>query len=137
MKESDVSNVRNGLLLCKGIEEAFDRLQLSFVKSNPLSMDLFLKIWDDSCRSNPLYPGSTILIGGFDGSRLDLSAHKPFLRALSFQAYQSYLVYKNQTMSVAPAEYGSDPECEYFKGRELLKSAVLRDIQFEVHDEDS
>jgi hypothetical protein len=58
MTESDLSDVRNGLLLAKGIELAFDRLQLSFVKSNPLSENLYLHIWDDSCRNNFIYEGS-------------------------------------------------------------------------------
>jgi hypothetical protein len=91
LEKCDVNNVRNGLFLAFGIEKAFDKLQISFIKSNPLKDELYLHIWDDACRTTPLWEGHEQTIGNFDGSPLLLGAHKPFMRCLSYHAYQAYI----------------------------------------------
>jgi len=93
LTKDDTGSTRNGLFLSKGFELAFDRLQLSFIRDpkNPLDSSLYLKIWDDSCRSHELWAGcDDATIGEYDGWKLNLNGHEPFKRALSYQAYQAY-----------------------------------------------
>jgi hypothetical protein len=56
--DGDIDNIRNTIILCKGIEEAFDRKKLSFVPSEqPFSPHRYkLHIWLDSVRTTPIYP---------------------------------------------------------------------------------
>jgi hypothetical protein len=127
-------------LLAKGIEEGFDQLRLSFVKSNHLYDRLYLKIWDPTIRNEPIYPGAKRTIGSYEGKRLMLGEdprdpykHRPFRRALSYQAYIADL----QCNVMFPAhvktkEFGSD---QYFKQRELSKRAVIQDIKDEIEEE--
>jgi hypothetical protein len=143
MKESGIRDVRNCLLLVKGIEEGFDQLRLSFIKLNPLKDRLYLKIWDPTIRNVPIYHGATRTIGSYEGKRLMLGEdsrdpykHQPFRRALSYQTYMAYLTYKHMSTGyVEPEEFGSDHETEYCKQRELLKRAVIKDIEEEIGEE--
>lgn len=137
MTEADVNSLRNGLLLAKNFEVAFNRLQLSFVKSNPLSQNLYLQIWDDSCRNEPIYDGSTRTIGDFEGEVLNLGSHRPFRRALSFQAYQAFLQSKDISKFEELSEDGSEKVTKYFEQQMLMKDSVLRDIQEELEDDRS
>jgi hypothetical protein len=95
----EVDTPRNALLLGSNIERAFDKLQLSFVPSNPFdSATLVLKIWDDSIRKTDVFPGAGRTIGEFDGKPLDfpgqpllkratISPFIPCRRALWLHAY--------------------------------------------------
>lgn len=136
MNEDDVNSVRNGLLLASGIHKAFDNLRISFVKSNPLSECLYMKIWDRTCCDLPVFPGSTKTIGEFDEGKLNLGGHDPFKRALSFQSYMAFLKHKHIPENLEPVEYGSENESTYFKERKLMKEAVIRDMRVEVEEEE-
>ena len=63
-----------------------------------------MQIWDNRCRELPIYEGSKRKIGEFDGHVLNLGRHQPFRRALSFQAYQAYLLFKEKTELGEPAQ---------------------------------
>lgn len=95
-RKIDIENIRNSILLCKGIEEAFDRKYISFVPSDkPFSRNRYkLHIWADSVRTEPIFEGSSLTIGSFDGAALDLTvgitAHNPFKRAMSYQAFRAF-----------------------------------------------
>jgi hypothetical protein len=68
----EIDTVRNGLLLAKNIELAFDQLRLSFLPQNELdSNSLILKIWDPAVRFMPIWPENELLIGKFEGRALD------------------------------------------------------------------
>ena len=126
----DVNSPRNGLFLAKNVEVAFDKLQLSFIKTMLFYDRLYLKIWDDSCRSVPIWPGHTTLtIGDLDGRELVLGPHRPFKRALSYRTYQAYLrcTYVEKVM---PEPYGPpDVQTDYRRRADLLyQSEQLRDI---------
>jgi hypothetical protein len=136
MRKEDVKDPRNFLLLSKNVELCFDALQISFIKSNPLSTELTLKIWDKTVMSKPIWKDSKILIGHFDGEKLILGQHAPFRRGLSYQAYQAFLKF-NYVDSIMPLEYGSDPNSEFSKNRRLLKDDLIRDIRTEVDSDDS
>lgn len=71
-------------------------------------MQLYVKIWDKTCRNIEVFPGAGRTIGEFDGARLNLGKHKPFRRALSYQAYISFL--KCRYIPTIE-EHGSDIEC--------------------------
>jgi hypothetical protein len=133
LTEDDVNNPRNGLLLAYGIEKCFDNLRLSFVKSNPLSTKLYMKIWDDSCRHFPLwhpnYDSENKTVGDYDGCELDLK-HSPFKRALSYQAYMSYLTWKHVGVD-EPKEYVSENNSSYFTQR-CLADNFERDMTNEL-----
>lgn len=135
MTPDDVNDVRNGLLLATGIHKAFDHLRLSFVKSNPLSQQLYLKIWDKSCRNVEVYPGANRTIGEFDGAKLKLAHHLPFKRALSYHAYIAYLKFSFVPTNSLPIEYGSENESEFYSERRLMKDAVIQNMKEELQDE--
>jgi hypothetical protein len=92
----ELESIRNTVLLCKGIKEAFDRKFLSFVPADsPFAADRYkLYIWVDGIKPKPIFPGSAINIGAYEGAPLNLtivgSTHNPFHRALSYQAYRAF-----------------------------------------------
>lgn len=130
IRVEDVDSPCNGLLLAKGIEHAFDRLQLSFVMF-PQSDALIMKIWDDECRADPIWPGHDLTIGQFDGSPLRLNGHNPFKRALSYQAYSAYLHFSFLGVE-RPIEYGSDTETEFYQQRKLMKDPLIQELRAEM-----
>jgi hypothetical protein len=94
--KADIENIRNSILLCKGIEEAFDHKLISFVPSDkPFSSNRYkLHIWVDRVKSDPIFEGASQTIGSFDGASLDLTVgtatHNPFKRAMSYQAFRAF-----------------------------------------------
>ena len=130
MGKDDVNNVRNGLFLAFGIEKAFDKLQISFIKSHPLKDELYLRIWDDKCRTTPLWEGHQQTIGDFDGRPLLLGSHNPFKRCLSYQAYQAHLnSYANED---TPLYFGAPTNSDFDKIGETLKGEFFRKFEEEV-----
>ena len=128
-----------GLFLAVGIEKAFDKLQISFVKSNPLKGDLYLRIWDETCRSTPLWPGCNVTIGDFDGCALSLGEHQPFKRCLSYQAYQAYQAYLHcsSVEKEAPTYFGTPTSSDFHKVmtlEEVLRGEVLKTFKEEHED---
>lgn len=95
MVPEDIESIRNALLLCHGIEEAFDRKQVSFVPiDNPFVDGKFkMMIWEDKFKGIPIYEGSTQTLGDFENAQLDLvvngTNHQIFRRVLSYQAYMA------------------------------------------------
>eukprot|EP01041_Mallomonas_annulata_P001972 gene1972-3838_t len=94
--DSDMDNIRNTILLCKGLEEAFAGKNISFVPSDkPFSNNKYkLHIWTDIVKTNPIYEGASADIGSFDGFPLNLEVdnskfHNPLNRALSYQAFRA------------------------------------------------
>ena len=106
MDRRDLNSTRNGLMLAKNIERAFDALRLSFVPKDPFrSSSLALKIWDPSLfeEKESVCDASNITIASCEGSPLMFegnsligeevpydSASMPFRRALSFQAQHAF-----------------------------------------------
>ena len=140
LTKADVASIRNCLFLAKGLETAFDNLQLSFIRSptNPLNSNLFLKIWDDSCRSHKLWVGLDVdTIGDFDGKELVLNGHEPFKRALSYQAYQAYVNRPAMEQHDAPIHYGSPFKCfqQNQEELELLSLEFEKNVDEEVEDD--
>jgi len=109
---ADTNNPRNVLFLSKGVEKAFDKLQISFIPVDILNPSSFkMKIWDDACRILPIWEGSTRLISDFDGSVLNMMGHNPFRRCLSYQAYQAYINQpKSADWPLDPPAYFGTPE---------------------------
>lgn len=93
---SNIEDIRNSILLCSGLKDAFDRKCISFVPSNvPFSPNRYkLHIWYDKTRLKPIYEGATETIGDFDGYPLILNVgtheHEPFNRAMSYQAFRAF-----------------------------------------------
>ena len=84
---ADSNSTRNILFLSANIEDAFDRLQLSFISKDRLHpKSLVMKIWDNSIRDMAIYDGSKFKIGEFEGCLIALNGHNPFFRCLSYQA---------------------------------------------------
>lgn len=67
----DIDDIRNTLLLCRGIAEAFNRKQLSFVPADhPFARHQYqLQIWVDCIRTEPIYEDASQTIGDYDGRR--------------------------------------------------------------------
>jgi HNH endonuclease len=95
MHQEDIDTIRNALLLCQGIEEAFDRKQVSFVPiDNPFVDGQFkMMIWEDKFKATPIYEGSTQTLGDFENAPLNLvvngKRHEIFRRVVSYQAYMA------------------------------------------------
>ena len=122
----DIENIRNTVLLCKGIEEAFDRKQISFVPcDNPFSNNKYkLCIWTDDVKLLPIYKGATKTIGSYEGHALNLSVgaamHNPFKRAMSFQAFRAFKMWgKDSGMTELPV----DSDLSVYKGTYKAKRA--------------
>ena len=105
------------------------------MKSNPLLDTLFLKIWDDSCRETPIWDGSDLKIGAFEGAPLRLDSHTIFKRCLSFQAYQAYFNSPGSNVSM-PVNYGSPGNYAHYSEREVLESQFYRDAEEIESDEE-
>jgi len=142
LTKADVGSIRNCLFLARGLEIAFDNLQLSFIRdrTKPLNSNLFLKIWDDSCRSHKLWADcGAATIGDYDGSELNLNGHEPFKRALSYQAYQAYSnCLASEEQYEEPIAYGTPVKCfQQYEGRlASLISEFTRNVEEEVDDDD-
>jgi hypothetical protein len=101
-KKGDIENIRNTILLCKGIEEAYDHKFVSFVPTDkPFSNDRYkLHIWVDSIKTEPIYEGAVETIGAFEGATLNLvvgqSRHNPFKRTLSYQAFRAFKMWSKE-----------------------------------------
>jgi hypothetical protein len=94
--EDDVSNCRNGLLMCKEIELAFDTMRLCFLVDRINTDNLVLKVLDPVLL-NPL--SSPLVISGhsllrfcdIDGNSLQHpNDNLPFRRILDYHAKRSY-----------------------------------------------
>ena len=138
-KEIDTDSVRNGLLLCKGFELAFDQLQASFILGpcQGLREGFIFKMWNDCCRNQETFPGSGHLIGSYEGQPLILNGHEPFSRVLSYQAYQAFM-HNSIAPTLEPVAFGTPtpPETDVTRLRsqlKLYKSAVAADIENEVY----
>ena len=123
----DIENIRNTVLLCKGLEEAFDKKHISFVPSdNPFSDNKYkLCIWTDDVKLLPIYKGATKTIGSYEGHALNLSVgaamHNPFKRAMSFQAFRAFKMWgKESGMTELPV----DSDLSVYKGTYKAKRAA-------------
>ena len=135
---SDLNDVKNGVFWVKAIENAWEHLQLSFIKSNPFQDKLYMKIWDDNIRNTPLYVGSTRHVGEFDNAELKLNGHIVMKRGFSYQAYQSYMSNAGSDEILKKAcLYGSPGTYKYMTEMEIMKGQVVKDIEEEVEEEES
>lgn len=108
MTLGDIQATRNGLFLCKRIEESFDELGLSFVPIDILHPNEYkMVIWKDDYKKRFVIKGSSRAIGLYDGLPLNLGNLIPFRRALS---YQAFLAYDNLSISEVAKLQQSKPE---------------------------
>ncbi len=139
----ELKSIRNTVLLCKGIEEAFGRKFLSFVPADsPFAADKYkLKIWVDGIKPKPIYPGSTINIGAYDGAPLNLtiggSTHNPFHRALSYQAYRAFKMWGTEYGHTLPEDCDISIYSGSYKAtREKYALQLAKDIAADQEDEE-
>ena len=131
----DLHGPKNCVFWSTGLEGAYEALQVSYVKSNPLEDSLRLKIWDDSVKEKPIFVGSPHKIGEYEGHMLNLGEHIVMKRALSFQAYQAYLVWKpNEELVREICNYGSPGLYKFKKKLELMRTGYFKDVDNEVGD---
>lgn len=123
----DIENIRNSILLCKGIEEAFDHKFISFVPTDkPFSNNRYkMHVWVDAIRSEPIYEGAAETIGSYDGADLNLTVgahqHNPFKRALSYQAFRAFKVWGK---GFGLTELPEDCDTSVYQGAYKLKRAT-------------
>ena len=97
----DVDCPRNFLILCKGIERAYDSKAISFVPAdNPFEPNRYiLKIWSSAVKNQRIYEGAAQTIGHYEGFPLNLrvgnAAHNPYKRLLSYQAYRAFVKWQS------------------------------------------
>ena len=124
------------MFLADAIEKGFDALKLSFVRQNPLSADLSVKIWADDCRNKPLWRGSDRTVGEFDGCVLSLGEHVVFKRALSYQAHQAYLVHSLLDSDQRPDDYGTPGNYPCYSERQSLEAEFYRAASDELEQDE-
>jgi len=82
--EKDINSVRNGLLLCKKVEEAFDCMRVCFVYDF-LNKKFFLHVSDATLMNELVYDDVTF--EQIDNQPLRVGSGMPFRRLLSWHAY--------------------------------------------------
>lgn len=81
--EGEIDNVRNGLLLCKNLEDAFDHMQVCFVY-DLIQKVFFLHVSDNKLMNQCVYEAVTFQ--QIDNQPLR-GLHLPYRRLLSWHAY--------------------------------------------------
>jgi hypothetical protein len=77
---------RNGLLLARGLEMAFDRLEVCF-RYNPFTQKLLLLVLDPGLQNKVVHPSKSLTFGQIDGWALQHPKENfPFRRILAFHA---------------------------------------------------
>jgi hypothetical protein len=140
---TDIDNIRNTILLCKGFEEAFDSKCISFVPAdNPFSNNKYkLHLWCDVVKSKPIFEGATLTIGDFDGYPLNLMVgtmhHDPFKRAMSYQAFRAFKMWSKE-LGLRELPVDSDTSVyngSYKRMRAVLAQQLANDIASEEKSE--
>ncbi len=91
LKASDVSCERNGLILCKSIEEAFDAKRVCFLINRLDPSKIILKVLDPSLLSNYVVSSHPSTFNDIDGKMLrHPEGNIPFRRILDWHAKCSY-----------------------------------------------
>lgn len=108
----NINDPRNVIMLCKGIEKAFEAGRIYFVQGDS-DRDFLLKVWDPSVVDESIYVGAKKTIGSLVDRRLLVprNVEPPFKRVLSDHAQRSY----NHALKkgwiepdvAEPVEYGS------------------------------
>ena len=126
LQSEDLHSPRNGLLLAYGIEQAFQQLEVSFVRKpdpNSAKNVFVMKVWGAAskhCTTRPLFKTSKLLkVSDYDNAELKLNfvddrsgCHNPFLRALAYQAFQAYRKWKHLENNVCMC-VSVDVRCMY------------------------
>ena len=144
-------SIRNVLLLCWNIEQAFDRKKLSFVQ-NPLRSDLYtMTIWDDDIRSELIWDGAKVeseasdnTIGFYDGRPLILQMKngvklEPFKRCLSYQHFLCIL-YSRLRTGDPPTDFASEIGDKWICKRSdllVLRASLDKQVMTEVEEEEN
>ena len=138
------------MILSSAVENAFDRLQLSFIPVDVFHpTDLKLHIWDESCVSDEIGSGNAsdqasdvslygrvrTTIGDFRDALLQVPpACAPSRRALSYQAMNAYLFNKSRRdMSFAadePADFSSE-----FEGKDEVRRQLAGVLRTSIKEE--
>ena len=91
MSLEDIQSVKNGLFLCKAIQQSFDNLSLSFVPIDLLHPNKYkMVIWKEACKKKFVIEGRGEQIGAYENSELNVQHLRPFRRALSYQAFLAH-----------------------------------------------
>lgn len=140
----DIENIRNTVILCKGIKEAFNSKLISFVPSEkPFSNNAYkLHIWSEDVKSRPIYKGAAETIGSYDGLPLHLSVgegkHNPFRRAMSYQAFCAFKAWgKEYDVKELPADSDLSVYKGSYKARRAKYATELAQAIAKDKDEDS
>lgn len=143
LTDAEINSNKNLVFWALGIENAYEHLQLSFIKEiktvNKRLIKCFtMKIFDDNIRNLPLWKSSNKTIGEFEGCSLNLSSkfsdrdHEILKRGLSFQAYQSYVRWAiNDPVILQQCLFASPGKYKFRKEMEMLLKSTLKDIEEE------
>ena len=123
--------------------ETFNRKQLSFVPAFALHR-YQLHIWADCIRAEPIYRGASQTIGDYDGAPLVLTVgaalHRPFRRALSFQALRAFTRHgKASRVDTELPERDSDYTAyqgSYQQKRRAYAQQLAKDIAADAEDDE-
>jgi hypothetical protein len=138
---SDIESIRNSILLCKGIEQAFDQKHISFVPmDHPFQPDRYkLQIWFEGAKKKPIYEGAIQTIEDYDGHPLILQVgtqtHNPFNRTLSYQAFRAFKSHGKDN----GFEFPVNSDISVYQGwynveREKYKKQLMKDIQRDAEE---
>jgi len=132
----DVNSTRNLVFWLGVIERHFDRLQLSFMRTNPLVDNYCLKIWDDSIRcirlGSSLPASSPQTVGDIEGFEMTLR-HPVYTRLLAYQAYQCCVKYScDDDEIIRQSLYGSPGNYPFRTQSELILADFHKIVAEEI-----
>jgi hypothetical protein len=140
---TDIGDIRNTILLCRGFKEAFNSKCISFVPAdNPFSNHKYkLHLWCDFIKSKPIFEGATQTIGDYDGCPLNLRVgtmhHDPFKRAMSYQAFCAFKMWSKE-LGLRELPVDSDTsgvDVSYERRRAMFAQQLAKDIASEEKSE--
>ena len=118
----------NFMILDSDVEEAFDRLEISFIMRDRLHTNEFiLKIWNDTVRSGPL--------GQYEGFVLKVPVQVSLSkRALAYQAFMAYIHNKRKYPDDTPMDEPVDFSSEY-EGRDEYRKYLVSMLRSSIREE--
>jgi len=126
-KEHD--GMRNVMLLCKGLEEAFDKKRVSFGRSEDGKWRLH--IWDDGVKNKCVWKAnSTEVLGKYEGMELTFPENKfPFTRILAYHHRVCFLNAKERNWIKDDVKMPEDSGSPFKTGNVPLEIDVNSELE--------
>jgi len=135
----------NFLILDEKLEEAFDAMKISFSYENELSNKFILKIWDETCRNDPVSSSNDInfgdskktTIGDYENEVLNIpDGWSISKRTLTYHSLCCYIYLKTQGKLSLDAEEPADFLSE-FEGKDKIRKKLASFVKRAIKEDDN